>query len=169
MKIGNKRKNRLTEFTIREYGINGVLLAALFLFGLYLSWKLSWFTGLLYLVFWAASYAVLFAMTCRNCTNYGKSCPVPLEGSCVQRFFGRGQHFGLIAGAGAIIAYFMRVCIPYVAIFQMGSVLYFILYTGLFAGFFYVLLYHTGCPNCTNVQCPFNPDFDSVGPHFPKI
>ena len=27
MKIGNKRKNRLTEFTIKEYGINGVLLA----------------------------------------------------------------------------------------------------------------------------------------------
>jgi hypothetical protein len=159
MKIGNKRKRRLTEFTIREYGINGVLLTILFLLGLFLSWKLSWFAALLYLVFWAASYAVLYAVTCRNCTNYGKSCPVPFEGSCVQRFFGRGEKFGFMAGLGAVSAYFLRVCIPYAAIFLMGSMFDFILYTGLFAGFFYVLLYHTGCPNCVNVRCPFNPDF----------
>jgi hypothetical protein len=127
MKIGNKRKNRLSEFTIKEYGINGILLAILFLLGLFLSWKLSWLAGLLYLVFWAASYAALYAMTCRNCTNYGKSCPVPLEGCCVQRFFGRGEKFGFMAGAGAVSAYFLRVCIPYVAISQMGSALLFIL------------------------------------------
>ena len=41
MKIGNKRKRRLTEFTLKEYGVNGVLLAILFLFGLILSGKLS--------------------------------------------------------------------------------------------------------------------------------
>lgn len=159
MKIGNKRKSRLTEFTIREYGINGVLLAILFLLGLLLSWKLSWFVGLLYLVFWAASYAVLYAMTCRNCANYGKSCPVPLEGSCVQRFFSRGEKFGFMAGVGVLLAYFLRVCIPYVIIFQMGLALYFLLYTCVFVGFFYVLLYRTGCPNCINTKCPFNPDF----------
>ena len=72
MKIGNIRKSRLTEFTIKQYGINGVLLGILFL---------------------------------------------------------------------------------------LGSVLFFILYSGVFGGFFYILLYHTGCPNCTNAQCPFNPDF----------
>lgn len=161
MKIGNKRKSRLSEFTIKEYGINGVLIAILFLFGLFLSWKLSAFAMLLYLVLWAASYFVLYAMTCRNCTNYGKTCPVPLEGSCVQRFFSRGENFGLLAGAGAVLAYFLRVCIPYVAIFHSGSILYFFFYTGVFAFFFYALLYHTGCPNCTNVQCPLNPDFST--------
>ena len=47
----------------------------------------------------------------------------------------------------------------YVIIFQMGLALYFLLYTIVFVGFFYVLLYRTGCPSCTNIQCPFNPDF----------
>lgn len=159
MNIGNKRKSRLSEFTIKEYGINGFMIAALFLIGLYITLELSLIATLLYLLAWVASYFVLYALTCRNCTNYGKVCPVPLEGSCVNRFFSRGEKFGLLAGAGAVLAYFLRVVIPYAAIFQMGSFLYFILYTSVFAGFFYVLLYHTGCPNCTNVQCPFNPDF----------
>lgn len=161
MNIGNRRKDWLSDFTIREYGINGVLIVMLFLFGLYLSWKLSLFALFMYLASWAASYFVLYALTCRHCANYGKSCPVPLEGSCAPRFFSRGDNFGPMAGVGAVLAYFLRVCIPYVALLQMGSVLYFLLYSGLFAVFFYVLLYRTGCPNCTNVQCPFNPDFST--------
>lgn len=59
------------------------------------------------------------------------------------------------------MAYFMRICIPYVAIFQMGSVLYFVLYTGVIVGFLYVLLYHTGCPNCINTKCPLNPGYST--------
>ncbi len=66
MKVGNKRKSLLTEFTIREYGVNGILLAFLFLLGLFLSWELSAFAMFLYLVSWAASYFVLYALTCRN-------------------------------------------------------------------------------------------------------
>ncbi len=159
MNIGNKRKNRLTEFTIKEYGINGFMIAALFLIGLYITLELSLIATFLYLVAWVASYFVLYALTCRNCTNYGKICPVPLEGSCVNRFFSRGAKFGLMAAAGAVLAYFLRVCIPYAAIIQSESILNFVLYTGVFVLFFYVLLYHTGCPNCTNEQCPLNPDF----------
>jgi hypothetical protein len=159
MRIGNKRKRRLSEFTIKEYGINGILIAALFLCGLYITIELSLMATFLYLAAWVASYFVLYALTCRNCTNYGKLCPVPLEGSCVNRFFNRGQKFGLLAGAGAVLAYFLRVFIPYAAIFQSGSILHFVIYTGVFVLFFYALLYHTGCPNCTNDQCPLNPDF----------
>ena len=159
MSIGNKRKRRLSEFTIKEYGINGILIAVLFLFGLYITLEISLIATFLYLLAWVTSYFVLYALTCRNCTNYGKICPVPLEGSCVNRFFSRGNKFGLLAGAGAVLACFLRVCIPYAAIFQSGSILYFILYTGVLVLFFYVLLYHTGCPNCTNDQCPLNPDF----------
>jgi hypothetical protein len=159
MKIGNKRKARLSEFTIREYGINGIFVAALFLFGLFLSWKLSAFAGMLYLLLWLLSYPVIHATLCRNCVYHGKQCPVPFEGGCSHLISDKGHNFGVLVGIGGILAYFMRVCIPYVAIFQTGSVLYFILYTGVLAGFFYVLLYHTGCPNCINTNCPFNPDY----------
>ena len=126
MNIGNKQKKWLSEFTIKEYGVNGLLIAALFLIGLYITLELSLIVTFLYLLAWVASYFVLYALTCRNCTNYGKICPVPLEGSCVNRFFSRGEKFGLLAGVGAVLAYFLRVVIPYAAIFQIGSFLYFI-------------------------------------------
>jgi hypothetical protein len=158
MKIGSKRRRRLSEFTIKEYGINGIFVAALFLFGLFLSGKLSAFAGMLYVLLWLLSYPVIHATLCRNCVYHGKQCPVPFEGSCSHLAFDKGHDFGILAGIGGFLAYFMRVCIPYVAIFQMGSVLYFILFTGIIAGFLYVLLYHTGCPNCINTKCPLNPD-----------
>jgi hypothetical protein len=159
MKTGIKRKNKLSQFTLKEYGINGVFITALFLFGLYLSWKLSTFAGLLYVLLWVASYFIIHATTCRNCVYHGKQCPVPFEGSCSHLTFDRGNNFGIFAGIGGLVAYFLRVCIPYVAIFQSGSILYFVLYTGVIGLFFYVLLYHTGCPNCINTKCPMNPDF----------
>ena len=56
MNLKPKRKAKLSEFTIKEYGINGGLMAILFLFGLFLSWKLSTFAGLLYVLLWVASY-----------------------------------------------------------------------------------------------------------------
>jgi len=71
MKTGIKRKSKLSEFTIKEYGINGGLVAILFLFGLYLSWTLSRFAGLLYLLLWVASYFVIHATACRNCVYHG--------------------------------------------------------------------------------------------------
>lgn len=159
MKTGIKRKNRLSEFTIKEYGINGAIIAALFLFGLILSWNLSVFAGLLYLLAWVASYFVIHATTCRNCVYHGKQCPVPLEGGCSHLMFDQGSNFGIIAGIGGLVAYFLRICIPYVAIFQAGSITYFILYSGVLVSFFYVLFYHTGCPNCIQTKCPMNPDF----------
>lgn len=161
MKLGIKRKERLSEFTIKEYGVNGVLMMILFLFGLYLSWKLSTYAMLLYLLFWVASYFVIHATTCRNCAYYGKHCPVPFEGSCSHITFSRGKNFGLFSLVAASFAYILRICIPYVAIFYSGSILYFILYTVVFIIFFYVLLFHTGCPNCINIKCPLNPDFSS--------
>ncbi len=104
MSIGNKRKRRLSEFTIKEYGINGILIAVLFLFGLYITLEISLIATFLYLVAWVASYFVLYALTCRTCKNYGQICPVPLQGSCVNRFFDRGKKFGLLAGAGVVLA-----------------------------------------------------------------
>lgn len=161
MNIGNKRKQKLVEFTLKEYGINGLLLAALFLYGAFLSWNMSIISFLMYLLLWVGSFFVIHAITCRNCVYYGKKCPVPFEGSCADRFFSRGSNFGIFSGFGALITYFLRVCIPYAVIIKSGSVLHFILYSALFALFFYVLLYHTGCPNCINTKCPFNPDFST--------
>ena len=161
MNLGIKRKERLSEFTIKEYGVNGVLMMILFLFGLYLSWKLSTYAMLLYLFLWVASYFVIHATTCRNCAYYGKHCPVPFEGSCSHIIFSRGKNFGLFTLVGASFTYILRICIPYVAIFHSGSILYFILYTVVFILFFYVLLFKTGCPNCINIKCPLNPDFSS--------
>ena len=158
MKTGIKRKNKLSEFTIKEYGINAVLMSILFLFGLYLSWKLSTFAGLLYLLLWVASYFVIHATACRNCAYHGKQCPVPFEGSCSHLVFERGNNFGLHAVLGALVAFFLRVCIPFVAMFRIGSIVFPIIYIGIFAFFFYVLFYHTGCPNCINTKCPMNPD-----------
>ena len=159
MKTGIKRNKRLSEFTIREYGINAVLMTILFLFGMYLSWKLSTSAGILYVLLWVSSYPLIHATTCRHCVYHGKQCPVPLEGWCSHLLFERGNNFGLFAGIGVLLAYFLRVCIPYVAIVQVGSVAYFVLYTGVIILFFYVLFYHTGCPNCINTKCPMNPDF----------
>lgn len=159
MSFGIKRKKRLTEFTVKEYGINGVLMAILFLFGLYLSLGLSTFAAGLYMILWLASYPIIHATTCRHCVYYGKQCPVPLEGNCSHLTFDKGNNFGILAGLGGLLAYFLRVCIPYVAIFHSGSVLFFILYTGTIGIFFYVLFFHTGCPNCIQTKCPMNPDF----------
>lgn len=161
MALGIKRKRKLSEFTIKEYGLNGVLMAILFLFGLVLSEKLSTFAIFLYVLLWVASYFVIHATTCRNCVYHGKQCPVPLEGSCSHLTFDRGNNFGIVAGVGGLVSYFLRVCIPYVAIFQSGSILYFLSYTGIIAVFFYILFYHTGCPNCINTKCPLNPDFSA--------
>ena len=161
MKTGIKRKKKLDKFTLKEYGINAVLMAIIFLFGLYFSWELSNFAGMLYLLLWVASYFVIHATTCRNCVYHGKQCPVPLEGGCSHLTFERGNNFGLIAGVGGLLAFFLRLCIPYVAIIKAGSMMYFVLYSGIVILFFYVLLYHTGCPNCINTKCPMNPDYNA--------
>lgn len=159
MSFGTKRKKKLSEFTIKQYGINGGLMAILFLFGLYLSWELSSFAGGLYVISWLASYPIIHTTTCRNCFYHGKQCPIPLEGGCSQLTANKGNDFGLYAYAGALLAYFLRLCIPYLAIFDSGSVLLAILYTGTIVVLFYVHFYHTGCPNCINAKCPMNPDF----------
>jgi len=161
MNFGIKRKNRLVEFTIKEYGLNAVLMSILFLFGLYLSWKLSSFAGMLYVLLWLASYPIIHATTCRNCVYHGKQCPVPFEGGCSHLTSDRGNDFGLFAGLGGLLAYFLRVCIPYAALFNSGSVLFFILYTANIVILFFALFLYTGCPHCINEKCPMNPDFNA--------
>jgi hypothetical protein len=66
MKTGIKRKKSLSGFTIRECGINAVLMSILFRFGLYLSWQLSSFAGMLYVFFYHTG--------CPNCLN--TKCPM---------------------------------------------------------------------------------------------
>ena len=161
MKTGIKRNQKLSAFTIKEVGINGLLMGLLFGFGLFLSLNLSVFAGLLYVLLWVSSYFLIHATTCRHCVYHGKQCPVPFEGGCSHLTVERGHHFGLLAGLGGLLAYFLRLCIPYAAIVQSGSVVNFVLYSGVLALFFYVLFYHTGCPNCINSQCPMNPGFKS--------
>ena len=158
MDLKAKRKKRLVEFTIKESGTTGFFMAILFLFGLYLSWTLSVYAKLLYLLFWVVSFFLIHGMTCRNCVYHGKHCPVPFEGSCSDTFFSKGKGFGLISTIGVILTYSLRICIPYVAIYRSGSISDFISYTTVFLLFFYVLIFHTGCPNCINLQCPMNPE-----------
>jgi hypothetical protein len=158
MKTGIKRKNRLAEFTLKECGINAVLMLILFLFGLYLSWKLSTFAGMLYVLLWLASYPIIHSTACRHCVYHGKQCPVPLEGNCSHLIFEKGNNFQSLSILGAITCFFLRFCIPYAAIIQAGSIIYFVLYSASIILFFYVLFYHIGCPNCINTKCPMNPD-----------
>ena len=158
MKIKVKRKKRLTEFTLTEHGITAFFMALLFLFGLYLSRTLSIPALLLYLLFWVASYFVIHGMTCRNCVYHGKHCPVPFQGSCSDIFFSKGKGFGPMSAIGVILTYSLRICIPYAAISRSGSISDFISYTAVFMAFYYVLTFHTGCPNCINLQCPMNPE-----------
>jgi hypothetical protein len=116
---------------------------------------------MLYVLLWVAFYPLIHATTCSNCVYHGKQCPIHLEGSCSHRTYEKGDHFGLLAGIGGLLAYSPRLCIPYVAIIQFGSVLYFFVYTGIILLFFYVLFFHTGCPHCIQTKCPLNPEFSS--------
>lgn len=157
--IRAKRKDHLSEFPVRTNWVTVLLIALLFLIGLGITWQLRLSGVVLYGLLWVGSYLVLYVGTCRNCVYYGKRCPVPLEGSCVQYVVRRGNgKFGFSGLVWATLAYVMRIGLPFYIIAKQGMILAGILYGGTLALFWIVHLFVTGCPNCINSDCPLNPD-----------
>ena len=154
-----KRKHRLSSFNLKDNFLSVCLLTALFLAGSVISLRLD-LPGLLsYVLLWGLSYLILFAGACKNCVYYGKTCPVPLEGSCVHYFFKPGNAtFGYGALFWATIAYVLRVCIPVYLIFSHKLITYGAVYFSILSAFWIIHLRFTGCPNCINYQCPLNPE-----------
>jgi len=158
--IKTKRRGRYTEFPIKANLAVALVLGFIFFHGLILSLRIKPFGAPAYLFLWIASYFVIYMGTCRSCIYYGKRCPVPLEGSCVNRFFKKSEKpFGYFSLLAASFAYLLRIAVPIVAIavdriFIQGGV-----YVGLLILFWTVHLRFTGCPNCINGSCPLNPDY----------
>jgi hypothetical protein len=152
------RKNHIAEFPFRKKLLPSLLLAMLFAAGILL---LSIYDATLitaYLVLWIASYPVIYAGTCRYCANYGKPCPVVLEGGMVHRFFKRGtKHFGIMALIWACVAYTMRIAVPCLVIVQNRLWSWGMLIGVLFSGYWIVHIWIVGCPNCVNYYCLLNP------------
>ena len=102
----------------------------------------------------------LNAGTCRYCIYYGKKCPIPLEGSCVHKFFEKKKKsFGYMQLVWATVTYGFRVFLPVIFIFRYEMTGWGISYFSLLTVFWIIHLRFTGCPNCINVQCPLNPDY----------
>lgn len=136
-----------------------VLLGLVFACGLGVTWTRSLWAAALYLGLWAFSYPLIYAGTCRACVYYGKKCPIPLEGSCVHKFFKKSDRpFGFRHLFWATVAYGLRVILPVIVIFRDRMVTWGILYFSLLSLFWIVHLKFTGCPNCMNARCPLNPD-----------
>jgi len=153
------RKGRLHNFDIKNNFLTVLLLTAFFFAGLVISLNLKIPGTVSYILCWVVSYLILFAGTCRNCVYYGRKCPIPLEGSCVNYFFKKGENqFGYISLLWATIAYVFRVCIPVYIIFTEQMIMFGAFYFFMLAIFWIVHLRFTGCPNCVNYQCPLNPE-----------
>ena len=154
-----KRKDRLLNFHIKTNFLTVFLLSALFLTGCMISLRLN-LPGLIsYVLLWCLSYFILFAGACKNCVYYGKKCPIPLEGSCVNYFFKQGEGtFGYAALFWATIAYVLRICIPVYLIFSDKLIAPGAIYFSILSVFWVIHLRFTGCPNCINYQCPLNPE-----------
>lgn len=153
-----ERKTSLKEFTYKHSGITAVLMSVLFLYGLGLSVYQGFAAVCAYGVSWAVSYVILFAGACRHCPYYGKKCPIPLEGSCVHRFFERSpEPFGWRALFWATIAYGLRIAVPVFVFLQNRLMMNALVYFLVLSIFWVVHLRIAGCPNCTNHRCPLNP------------
>lgn len=154
-----KRKARLNRFSPKDNFLTVLLLLGLFTYGLFISFAYGW-TGIAgYLALWALSYPVIYAGACRYCAYYGESCPIPLEGGWVHRFFKKKQEgFGLTALVWATLSYGLRVILPVVIIIDHDLYRVGIIYVGLFIVFWIIHLRFCGCPNCINTECPLNPD-----------
>jgi len=155
-----KRKEKLSEFSGGKNYPAVLLLSAFFICGLLISYKYR-LTGIaLYFGLWILSYFTIYAGACRYCVYYGKKCPVPLEGSCVHRFFDKKETgSGIYQFFWAAVAYVLRVLLPVVIIFHETLYVPGIIYAGLFIVFWIVHILFTGCPNCINNRCPLNPDY----------
>ncbi|MBP7738290.1 MAG: hypothetical protein KA369_20115 [Spirochaetes bacterium] len=153
-----KRKNHLGEFPLRRKLVSTLLLMALFAGGIAVIYPYeTWLIGA-YLALWIVSYPVIFAGTCRYCANYGKPCPVVLEGGMVHRFFNRADKpFGMMQLAWASAAYMLRIAVPWVIIVQYQLWPWGIIYGMIFVSYWFFHLRITGCPNCVNYDCVLNP------------
>lgn len=151
------RKNHLSEFSLKIKLPTALLLALLFCLGFWISLEMRWMGAPLYLLLWIGSYGVIYAGACRDCVYYGKSCPIPMEGSCVHRFFSpRRGRFGVASLLWATFAYVMRVFLPLLIVVRKRLVVIGLAYVGVLTLFWIVHLYLTGCPNCVNFRCPLN-------------
>jgi hypothetical protein len=158
--IKAKRRSRHAEFPVKTNLATILILCFIFFHGLVLSLRIKPFGAPLYLFLWIFSYFVIYAGTCRNCVYYGKRCPVPLEGSCVNRFFKKGEKpFGYYSLLAASFAYLLRVAVPIAVIAVDRILIQGGLYIGMLFLFWVVHLRVTGCPNCINESCPLNPDY----------
>jgi len=158
--IRAKRRSRYTEFSIKTNLATTLILGFIFSHGLILSLRIKPFGAPAYLVLWIVSYFIIYMGTCRNCVYYGKRCPVPLEGSCVNRFFKKGKKpFGYFSLLAASFAYLLRIAVPITAIVVDRILIQGGVYFGVLILFWTVHLRFTGCPNCINASCPLNPDY----------
>lgn len=156
------RKQNLAEFSADKNIFSIILLAALFLVGLTISFKYGLLCLIIYLLLWAVSYAIIYAGTCRYCVYYGKKCPIPLEGSCVHKFFKKKDTgFGWARILWATFVYLLRILVPLVIIIRDSLLVWGLSYTGTLVTFAMVHLWITGCPNCINIECPLNPDYSN--------
>lgn len=139
--------------------LTAILLGLIFACGLEIVWTISIPTAVAYLGLWGASYLLIYAGTCRYCIYYGKKCPIPLEGSCVHRFFEKKEEaFGYSQLFWATAAYGFRVILPVIFIFRHQMIGWGVIFFTLLTLFWIIHLRFTGCPNCINTQCPLNPD-----------
>jgi hypothetical protein len=155
-----KRKNHYPSFARERNMPQAVLLAGIFGLGFWISSFVGFRAVAGYLLLWVISYPVIYAGACRYCAYYGKKCPIPLEGSCVQYFFTRSEKpFGYTQLFWALVAYFLRMAVPVAAIVIHAAYFPGLILALLLTVFWIVHLRAAGCPNCVNVTCPLNPSF----------
>ncbi len=153
-----KRRGRIPVFGLKDNIIEVIALLGLFGFGLYISILYHPILSIVYLILWVSSYFVLYIGTCRYCAYYGKSCPVPLEGSLVCHVIKKSDKpFTFIALVYATIAYLLRVGVPVYVIVYKHLLIEGVIFVTLFVLFWAIHLLHSACPNCINYNCPLNP------------
>ncbi len=153
-----KRKNHVVEFSLKQKLIPTTLLVLLFAVGLVILYGSDLLLIVAYIALWIVSYPVIYAGTCRYCANYGRPCPVVLEGGMVHRFFRRADKpFGMMQLAWASASYMLRIAVPCIVIVQDRLWTWGIIYGAIFMGYWFFHLRITGCPNCVNYQCVLNP------------
>ncbi len=154
-----KRKPIKRSYTLADNWLSVLLLLALFVIGLVLAKHLGVIGVIGYLLLWVLSYVVIYAGACRYCVYYGKRCPVPLEGSLVNKLFkksARKFNFNCLAWAG--FGYLLRIAIPAWVIVVHGRFVEGVIYLAVFSGFWLAHGLISGCPHCANTACILNPD-----------
>lgn len=157
--IRPKRNQQIRQFSFSNNYPSLILLGLVFACGLAITWINSLLAAAAYLGLWGFSYLVIYAGTCRYCVYYGKNCPIPFEGSCVDKFIPKSETpFDYIQLFWAAAAYGFRIILPVILIFKYQMTGWGIIYFSLLTLFWIIHLRFTGCPNCINTQCPLNPD-----------